>query len=1129
MEARDIEDRTDAGLIGRREELAALTGTLDGAFAGAGSVVLIAGEPGIGKTTLAQALADQARARGAVTVWGRCWDTGGAPAYWSWRQVVRKLADRLDDDELAAAAGPAGRWLVRIAPELDARLGGEDPVEPAEAEQARFALFDALAGFLRSCAARTPLVVLLDDLHAADIATLRALNFIAHIAGELPLLVVGTLQEVPLARRPDAAARVERLEHRGGRIDLAGLRIDELTQLLGEGVAPDIVRQVHRRSAGNPLFAGEIARLLPDGGSVDRLPSGVQAMLRDRLAGLGDKGVRVLTTAAVIGDEFQLITAERVAGLDRATLLDVLDDAEAAGVVQPVADSGRYRFRHGLIRETLYASMRKGERAQRHLEVGEVLRELYADQAQEGHLSELAHHFVEAAPLGDAGPAVLYSRLAGTRAMTVLAFEQAADHLHAALRAIELGTPDDAARGRLLLELGLAQAAFGHPDSEATLLSAAELARTLADPVLFADVALAVGPYGLSPGNVDERWVSLLEEALRGLAEDDEARRARLMAELGRALYFAAGQGERRVALADDSVAIARTVGSPRTLAAVLSDAHVAAWGPDRTHENLEWVAELHGLLDSLGDPRAGLPALVRSIDMHLELGDVVSAGIALERLEIKADELHDVRAAVLALLHRSRQAIAEGRFVTVPALLAEAARREDALRYSPVPILVAGQSFCVRLLCGGLVEFEPMVRQAADGVSGIPAWRAALARLYVEGGRDDEARRELDRIAAGSFGRVERDSFFLLTLGVYGEVAWRIGAREHAGALLELLTPFQDRMMLTTGALFLGPVRRVIGQLKALEGDEDAALAHFGAARDSARRMAAAPSVILVDVDEAAVRLAAGDREGAQALLEPARDTAAALGMKGVGARIQALEAAAVAPPTRSVVAARRGGRATGAGDGAPGAGESQAPILGRLACEGDTWRLQLGERSVRLRDAKGVQHLAVLLANPGVPIHAIDLVTGGAGPAAGGAHAQAAEAGLSTRADVGGVGPLLDDAAKQAYRERITDLRETLEEAERFNDPERAAAAREELDAILAQLAGAVGLGGRDRTTGSAAERARVNVTRALRGTLRRIGEHDAALGRDLEACVHTGTLCSYAPPALHPVTWEVDDGRG
>jgi hypothetical protein len=177
-----------------------------------------------------------------------------------------------------------------------------------------------------------------------------------------------------------------------------------------------------------------------------------------------------------------------------------------------------------------------------------------------------------------------------------------------------------------------------------------------------------------------------------------------------------------------------------------------------------------------------------------------------------------------------------------------------------------------------------------------------------------------------------------------------------------------------------------------------------------------------------------------------------------------------------------------------------------------------------VRVRDSKGLQYLARLLASPGVEIHALDLVRGGDGADGGTAAAAAAEAGLSVGGDEG-AGPLLDAAAKDAYRDRLEGLREELEEAESFNDPERAARAREEMEFIARELAGAVGLGGRDRKTGSNAERARVNVTRAIRGVMKRIQDYDADLGRELESTVRTGTFCAYEPDPRRPVSWRIE----
>jgi hypothetical protein len=182
-----------------------------------------------------------------------------------------------------------------------------------------------------------------------------------------------------------------------------------------------------------------------------------------------------------------------------------------------------------------------------------------------------------------------------------------------------------------------------------------------------------------------------------------------------------------------------------------------------------------------------------------------------------------------------------------------------------------------------------------------------------------------------------------------------------------------------------------------------------------------------------------------------------------------------------------------------------------------------------VRVRDAKGLRHLALLLSHPGVAFHAVDVVAAGEGrPAAarGAAPSGATEADLSIRgAGEGDAGAALDAEAKADYRRRLEDLREDIEEAEGFNDPERAARAREEYEFIARELAGAVGLGGRDRPASSDAERARVNATRAIRKTLARVEEHDAALGRLLDRTIRTGTFCAYEPDPERPVEWRVE----
>jgi hypothetical protein len=332
----------------------------------------------------------------------------------------------------------------------------------------------------------------------------------------------------------------------------------------------------------------------------------------------------------------------------------------------------------------------------------------------------------------------------------------------------------------------------------------------------------------------------------------------------------------------------------------------------------------------------------------------------------------------------------------------------------------------------------------------------------------------------------------------------------DRAVLLEELLTPLDGRNVITPTGIFAGPVKRYLALAAAARGDQDTALTRLAEARKACERIGYKPMLAVIDVDEArmlARRNGPGDVARARKLLQDGLDRAEEVGVPRLDERLA--RAAALLP----------------AQDGAPAPAEpARGPASAVLAREGDVWRLDYEGRVLRVRDAKGMRHLALLLANPGVEFHAVDVATAAEGGAVPGT--ESAE-GMAVRSGTGDAGPALDSQAKAEYRSRLEDLRAEIEEADAFNDPERGARAREEMDFIAHELSAAVGLGGRDRRVASAAERARVNVTRALRREIRRIADEDAGLGRELETTVRTGTFCAYEPDPRRPVAWDVDAG--
>jgi len=359
--------------------------------------------------------------------------------------------------------------------------------------------------------------------------------------------------------------------------------------------------------------------------------------------------------------------------------------------------------------------------------------------------------------------------------------------------------------------------------------------------------------------------------------------------------------------------------------------------------------------------------------------------------------------------------------------------------------------------------------------------WRCGLALVLAELGREDEARRELEHLAAADFDDVPRDALWLVSTTLLAELCALLGDRTRAGRLYELLVPYEGRNVVSMGAVYVGPVARYLGLLAMTTGEDERALAHLETARSAAERMGARPMVVLAALDAAEVlarRAAPNDAQRGRALVQRVAQDAAQMGMQRAVARADALLA-------RLEEAARPALRRA---DGAQ-------PLLAALRREQDVWLLEYDGRRVCLQDAKGLHHLATLLEQPGTPVTALSLAT-------------STNAKRERRA-----------AALVAYRAQAQDLREELAEAQAFNDPERISRAREQLELIAADVAQA------DDATSAEGERARINVTRAIKAAVRRIAGQEPDLGHLLRGTVRTGASCRYEPDPGFPLTWEVE----
>jgi tetratricopeptide (TPR) repeat protein len=1074
---------------GRDAELALLGRALEGAVEGHGQLWLVSGEPGIGKTRLVEELAASA-AEHARVLFGSAWEAGGAPAFWPWITALRQLLRELDDAALARLLGTRAPWLGQLLPELEGRLGELAHPPALDPEQARFQLLDSIACVLRDVARTRPLLLVLEDLHAADPSSLLLLDFIARELRTAPLLVIGTYREAE-ARQSAGGPLLARLVRHARCLALG--RLDEptvsafLRRVLGGAVTAATIATVFHTSEGNPLFVSEAARLLRQGGDARAVPAGVRGAIRARLEGLPDAARETLARASVLGREFSL---DELAGLAELPATDLAERLQPAIDVALLSaeSNGRYRFSHFCVREVIHDDLPPPRRWALHRRVADEL-EARACLALEPAYSELAHHLLEAGP--DARELAFDAMArAAEHALAQLAFDDAAV---AYARALELAWPGLPARRRVELLFGLGRAlTFSGEASRgrACFERALGLARQQGDPELLGHAALALGS-DLVFAEVDPALVRALEDALAGLPEGPTPLRAELMARLSAAMQPAADPSV-AIDMARCAIGMARDLGDPRTLLGVLRNGCSALMDMVDAAERLPLNREMARLAAELDSPLDALRAAQRLVFDHVELGERAGVVQALRRFHSLAASLaHPVYRARSAALE-AMLAIHDGRFAEAETQLEESRRlaSKSSDRNGARGALL--QRLGLARLRGDragmrrhLSDFEAL--ELSDYIRGMAATLAVEA--WADADRD-AARARLSSIDVPLLLRAGDVS--LIEPLVYGLDA--LGDVRHLDAIHEVLLPRTDRFVSwgAFGLLWGPPVSFLLGIVERLRGNVEAALEQLERGQALAEAVQSAPHALLCLLERARVCVAAGRLVEAERARAQAAERAEALGVPALLARY---------PVAGRLQPARADARSAASAPALPSSSRASLPAsrpsASRLGIErdGETWSVSHAGKTFRLRDSKGMRLLARLLADPGREFHALDLV---------GSAELPGETGM----------PLLDDRARAAYRERVDALREALDEAERCGDAGRRERASAELEQVRSELARAVGLGGRTRRAGDAAERARVNVQRRLRDAIGRIREQDPALAKHLDWAVRTGTFCTYDP---------------
>jgi tetratricopeptide (TPR) repeat protein len=771
--------------------------------------------------------------------------------------------------------------LAQLLPELS-DVYGEFHVPPSsDPEGARFRLFEATASFLRSASMTQPLVLVLDDLHAADAPSLLLLRFLAGELEEARLLVLAVYRDVdPSVREPLADALADlRRQPVTRSLPLIGLPEPDVASFvsLTVGLEPSapLVKALHQTTDGNPLFVGEAVRLLTSEEALESitdaetwrrmLPEGVRAVIRRRLRRLSDNCGLVLVLASMLGREFDLAALERVSEVESQQLLEVLDEAAEEHVVTDLpGQPGRMRFAHVLIRDTIYDDLTAGRRVQLHRRVGDALEELYADNL-EPHLAELAYHFYESARPAVAEKALTYAHRAAERSLRLLAYEEAARLFAVALRVLDsMEAPNDSIRCELLLALGDAHARAGNtPRSKEAYTAAARLAETLHLPAQLSRAALGYGGrFVWDASRDDESFLPLLERAIAALGDEDSSARVKLLARLaGGPLRDAPADAERRRSLGAQALQMARRLGEPSTLVYALQGYISSHLSPEFTPQQLELAREVVVTAQEAGDVERVIEGHQLHIEASIELGDISSAHADLEEMMRLAEDLRQPAQRWLVAVWRTLLALLEGRFEEAEQLLTEHSPHADRPTSWNARVTYRLQLFLLRREQGRLEEVENLVALSARECPTYPIWRCALATTLCDLGSTTQARAELEALATNRFGRLPFDEEWTVSLCFLAETALRLLDKDRAATLYELLLPYAERVAVSYPEISLGPVSRFLGLLASATGRLDDAERHFRQAMQLSARISARPSLAHAQEDYARMLLARGER----------------------------------------------------------------------------------------------------------------------------------------------------------------------------------------------------------------------------------------------------------------------------
>ena len=844
--------------VGREQELGQLKAAFDAALSGQGGLVMVVGEPGIGKTTLTEQLGTYVGLRGGTTLTGHCYEEGSLSLpYLPFVEAIRTYVLECDADTLRIEMGSTAGDLARIVPEVGDRLH-VPPVEAADSEADQYRLFEAVTTLLRNVAGDRPLCLILEDLHDADRGTLALLQYVARSLEGTRLLVIGTYRDVEVDRTHALSATVAELRRGAAfeRIRLRGLSPDEvarmLTNISGRTVPWGLVEGVHQQTEGNPLFIQEVVRyiveegLLESGGGASsetgteallaHIPEGLRDVIGRRLSRLTAEAEQALTVAAVIGREFSLAVLEAVAGMPDETLLSALEEAVAVAVLDDRSDATgvRFRFTHAFFRQTLYDELIAPRRLRLHQEIARAVESVFADRRDE-HAAELAEHFAYSTDSEDLAKAIRYGEQAAQRSIDVYAYSEAARLWDRALAVQTVLDPDDAER-IIDLSLDLSEALLAAGEERRIFDDLAQTAFRLAEQLEDVDRAMracltALEACWAAGGSDSFRTGSGREWAVRVDQRARPGTPGRLWADLYLGVSrWMEGRPEDGLRLYDSALEAARDLGDAEAFQVAATRVLSGLQGPRRE----VWCRDLARELWAA--PREGVStdtlthAFNHVAQIALCWGDLREANEAWAEIATMAERTKHAGAVGTAAAMEATQDLMSGRLEEGLAAV-EAAHAGEASRavihFSALPMLI---------LLGRPAE-------AYERYAPI-YWPMVIPALLATG-RTAEARDALHKLVEVQDARLTDNEwqFGGWMLGLVLEHAIALDERALVERVAVLIAPSKA---VTGGHFHLAYIDRSRGMAAAYLGDAEGARAYYEAAIQAAETLLVRPELAL-------------------------------------------------------------------------------------------------------------------------------------------------------------------------------------------------------------------------------------------------------------------------------------------